>query len=79
LNLSDMVRQKQLHTTAETVDYFLGRYMRVQPGPAARGRLIAFLDQDLGTSDIRAADSYMEDSLRMLTHLIMCLPEYQLS
>jgi hypothetical protein len=25
------------------------------------------------------ADTYMEDSLRMVTHLIMCLPEYQLS
>ena len=79
LDLSDMVRQKQLHTTSETVDYFLGRFMRVPPGPAARARLIAFLDQDLGTSDIKAADSYIEDSLRMLTHLIMCLPEYQLS
>ena len=79
LDLSDMVRRKQLHTTSETVDYFLGRFVRVPPGPAARARLIAFLDQDLGTSDIQAADSYMEDSLRMLTHLIMCLPEYQLS
>jgi uncharacterized protein (DUF1800 family) len=79
LDLSAMVRQKQLRTTTETVDYFLVRFMRVQPGPEPRARLIAFLDQDLGTSDIRAADSYMEDSLRMLTHLIMCLPEYQLS
>ena len=38
-----------------------------------------FLDQDLGTTDVVAAQSYMEDSLRMLAHLIMSLPEYQLS
>jgi hypothetical protein len=39
---------------------------------------VKFLDTDLGTSDIARADTYMEDSLRMLTHLIMSLPEYQL-
>ena len=79
LDLSAMVRSKGLHTTTQTVDYFLGRFVRVQPAPEARTRLIRFLDQDLGTSDIRVADTYMEDSLRMLTHLIMSLPEYQLS
>jgi uncharacterized protein (DUF1800 family) len=79
LDLSAMVRANHLETTSQVVDYFLVRFMRVQPGPAARTRLIQFLDQDLGTSDIKAADSYMEDSLRMTTHLIMCLPEYQLS
>ena len=52
--------------------------MRVQPAPEARARLIGFLDGDLGTSDIARAETYMEDSLRMLTHLIMSLPEFQL-
>jgi hypothetical protein len=79
LNLGAMVRQNKLQTTAQTVDYFLGRYMIVQPGPEARARLIAFLDQDLATSDMTVADTYMEDSLRTLSHLIMSLPEYQLS
>ncbi len=76
LDLSAMVRQKQLRTTAQTVDYLLARFVRVQhgPGPEARARLIQFLDEDLGTSDITVADTYMEDSLRMVTHLIMCLP-----
>ncbi len=66
-------------TTSQAVDYFLGRFLLVQPGPGARAKLIAFLDEDLGTSDVRAADTYMEDSLRMLAHLIMSLPEYQLA
>jgi hypothetical protein len=73
-----MVRARGLRTTSEVVDYFLARFMRVQPGVDARARLIRFLDGDLGTTDIGVADTYMEDSLRMLTHLIMSLPEYQL-
>jgi hypothetical protein len=78
VDLSAMVRQNQLTNTSQVVDYFLGRFMRVQPAPEARTRLIKFLDTDLGTTDIARADTYMEDSLRMLTHLIMSLPEYQL-
>jgi hypothetical protein len=79
LDLSAMVRQNKLSTTAQAVDYFLRRFMRVQPGADARARLIAFLDKDLSTSDMAGADTYMEDSLRVLAHLIMSLPEYQLS
>ncbi len=75
LDLSAMVRTAQLTTTTQVVDYFLARFVLVQPGPAARARLIGFLDQDLGTSDIKAADSFMEDSLRLLTHLIMSLSQ----
>ncbi len=78
LDLSAMVRAKNLRTTAEVVDYFLARLMRVQPATSARAKLINFLDGDLGTADIKLADTYMEDSLRLLTHLIMSLPEYQL-
>jgi hypothetical protein len=40
--------------------------------------LIDFLDRELGTSDIALADSYLEDPLRLLVHLIMSQPEYQL-
>jgi uncharacterized protein (DUF1800 family) len=79
LDLSAMVRANKLATTSQTVDYFLGRFLLVQPGAAPRARLIAFLNDDLGTSDMAVADTYMEDSLRMLAHLIMSLPEYQLS
>ncbi|HEV7692032.1 MAG TPA: DUF1800 domain-containing protein [Hyphomonadaceae bacterium] len=78
LDLSGMVRANKLTTTTQVVDYFIARFMSVAPAPDARARLVKFLDADLGTSDIARADTYMEDSLRMLTHLIMSLPEYQL-
>ena len=47
-------------------------------GSTERQMLVDFLDQQLGTSDVARADSYLEDPLRMLVHLIMSQPEYQL-
>jgi hypothetical protein len=52
--------------------------MRVPPGDEARQKLIKFLNNDLGTTDIAVAQTYMEDSLRLVLHLIMSQPEYQL-
>lgn len=52
--------------------------MRVAPSAEVRQKLIAFLNQDLGTTDISVARTYMEQSLRLMLHLIMSQPEYQL-
>jgi hypothetical protein len=52
--------------------------MRVAPGDAVRGKLIAFLNKELGTEDIAAAQTFMEQPLRLCLHLIMSQPEYQL-
>ena len=79
MNLSAMVIEQHLLSTAEVVDYFIARFMRVAPDQESRAELIAFLNEDLGTSDITIAQSYMEDSLRLLLHLVMSQPEYQLS
>jgi Protein of unknown function (DUF1800) len=78
INLSKMVLDRDLANTTQVVDYFIRRFMRVPPGAEARQKLIAFLDKDLGTTDIAAAQTYMEDSLRLVLHLIMSQPEYQL-
>jgi uncharacterized protein (DUF1800 family) len=78
LDLAGMVRAEGLATTAEVVDHFLLRFMSAPIGEAERGMLIDFLDRELGTSDIARADSYLEDPLRLLVHLIMSQPEYQL-
>jgi uncharacterized protein (DUF1800 family) len=78
VDLAGMSRAEGLATTAEVVDYFLLRFMSVPIGTAERQMLIDFLDQELGTSDIARADSYLEDPLRLLVHLIMSQPDYQL-
>jgi len=41
--------------------------------------LIDFLSNEIGTTNIVEAESYMEDSLRMTLHLLLSQPEYQLS
>ena len=79
INLSEMILEQDIETTDEAVSYLLARFMRVQPGSETRSMLIDFLSQDLGTSSIVDAQSYMEDSLRLVLHLIMSQPEYQLS
>jgi uncharacterized protein DUF1800 len=78
VDLAAMVRAAGLTTTAQVVDYFLLRLMSAPIGKSERQMLIDFLDQELGTSDIVRADSYLEDPLRLLVHLIMSQPEYQL-
>ena len=79
IDFSRMVTGAGLKNTSEVVDYFIHRFMRVPPVPERRQALIAFLNKELGTTDISAAKTYMEDSLRLLIHLMMSEPEYQLS
>jgi Protein of unknown function (DUF1800) len=78
VNLSRMVLDAKLQNTTQVVDYFIHRFMRVAPSEDVRQRLLTFLNQDLGTSDISVARTYMEQSLRLMLHLIMSQPEYQL-
>ena len=78
VDLSAMVLEAGLRTTEEVVDYFLERFMRAPLGQTERDLLVIFLDSELGTSDIAEAGTYLEAPLRMLVHLIMSQPEYQL-
>ena len=79
IQLTRMLLSVNVKTTSQAVDYLIHRFMRVPPGDAARQKLIAFLNKELGTEDIAVAQTYMEPSLRLLLHLIMSQPEYQLS
>jgi hypothetical protein len=53
--------------------------MRVPPAEDVRQKLIVFLNRELGTADVAVARTYMEQPLRLLLHLIMSQPEYQLA
>jgi hypothetical protein len=78
INLAKMVLDQHLTNTTQVVDYLIHRFMTVPPSDDAKQKLIAFLNKDLGTTDIAVAQTYMEDSLRLVLHLIMSQPEYQL-
>jgi hypothetical protein len=77
-NLSQMVLEQDLKDTSEVVDYFITRFMRVAPDGDSRRMLVEFLNSELGTSDIDEAKTYMEDALRMMLHILLSQPEYQL-
>jgi len=79
VRLAKMVLAENPKTTTQVVDYLIRRFMRVPPGDDVRRELVAFLDHELGTSDIAAASTYLEEPLRLVLHLIMSQPEYQFS
>jgi uncharacterized protein (DUF1800 family) len=79
VNLTRMVLAQEPKNTTQVVDYLIARFMRVPPSDDARRKLVAFLDRELGTSDISVAKTYLEEPLRLVLHLIMSQPEYQLS
>ena len=78
LALTAIVRSEGLQTTAQVVDYFLMRFLRVPLAPDDRQRLIDFLGAELGTDRVEVAETYLEEPLRVLLHLIMSTPEYEL-
>src|SRR5262249_4815601 len=78
IDLTAMVRAKRLRTTTEVVDDFSRRFLRLPLDADLRARFIRFPDGQRGTSEGSVAQTYMEGALRMVIHLIMSTPEYQL-
>jgi len=78
-DLVRMVRDAGAVTTADAVDLLIARFLRVGLAPAAREALIATLDDELGTTLLSEAETYAEYGLRVVTHLIMSSPQYQLA
>jgi hypothetical protein len=79
VRLSRMVADAKLQNTTQVIDYLIHRFMRVPPDDDTRKKLIAFLDKELGTTDVSVAQSYLEEPLRLVLHLIMSQPEFQLA
>ncbi|HYL17141.1 MAG TPA: DUF1800 domain-containing protein [Burkholderiales bacterium] len=78
LDLTEMVTTHGCKTTADVVNYLGQRFLRVPMDEATKKRLTDFLTRELGTDRLGGAETYMEDPLRVLLHVIMSLPEYQL-
>jgi hypothetical protein len=78
LNLSQLMRQANCKTTACAVDHLVSRFFSAPVSDAVKQQLSALLSDDLGTTDLNLADSYMEDALRNLLHVMLSLPAYQL-
>src|SRR5262249_52363479 len=77
-SLTEIVLAARAETTADAVDLLLKRFLTVPVDGKARATLIAFLDGQLGTGNIARAQTYLEEPLRSVVHLILSMPEYQL-
>ena len=78
VDLSAMVLASGAQDTGEVVDLFAQRFFSVPMASADRTAWSAFLGEQLGTDRIERARTYMEDGLRMLLHLMLSSPDYQL-
>jgi hypothetical protein len=73
-----MVRSAGCKTAREAIDYLLVRFISVPVDAGIRDQMVAMLEVDLGTANLRLADTYMEDALRNALHVILSQPSYQL-
>ena len=78
IDLSAMVLAGDARTTADAVELLARRFFSVPPSRAERTAWTAFLTQELGTERIERAQTYMEDGLRLVLHLMLSSPDYQL-
>jgi uncharacterized protein (DUF1800 family) len=78
LDLSAMVLGAGCKNTRQATDYLLARFVSVPLNPSTRERIAKFLEGELGTTDITAASSFLEEPLRSTLHVILSLPEFQL-
>ncbi len=78
LDVSAMVRAAGCKTAQQAVDHLLLRFLTTPVNADLRIKIAELLAADLGTTDLKAADSYMEDALRNALHVILSLPDYQL-
>jgi uncharacterized protein (DUF1800 family) len=78
LDLSAMVLGAGCKSARQATDYLLARFVSVPLDPGTHEQIAKFLESELGTADLTAAASYLEEPLRITLHLILSLPEYQL-
>lgn len=78
ISVSDLVLRSGAKSTEQAVDTLSQQFLAVPLSQAQRSRLHNWLSQELGTTDLNRAKSYMEDSMRHLLHAMLSLPEYLL-
>ena len=78
LDLSAMVLGAGCRNAREAADYLLARFISVPLDANTHERIAEFLENELGTADLEAAASFLEEPLRTTLHVILSLPEYQL-
>ena len=80
INLTKLIKINKCESPAEIIDFFTHRFLNVPIDKNLRKQLIFTLENQLGTSEINITNVIdIEQPLRTILHLILSLPEYQLS
>ncbi len=78
LDLTAMVESAGCKTAEQAVDYLVERFLSVPLDNSTRSAITAFLETEIGGTDLAPALTYLEEPLRQTLHLILSLPDYQL-
>ena len=68
----------EVETPEEVIALFHGLFFEVSLEQEVLDQLVDFLEQEIGGSDLRSSDGFLEEPLRKLLHSMLSLPEYQL-
>lgn len=78
LDLTHLVTDQNLTTPIAVVEYFVRCFFSVPPDLDTQHAIADAFEKELGTADVWSAQTYMEEPLRVLLHLLLSRPEYQL-
>ena len=80
INLTQLIKMNKCESPQEIIDFFTHRFLNVPLDKNLRKKLIFTLENQLGTDQINITNVIdIEQPLRTILHLILSLPEYQLS
>ncbi|MFK7966931.1 MAG: DUF1800 family protein [Burkholderiaceae bacterium] len=78
LNLTEKVLASGAANPGQAVAFLAQTFFSVMPSQDEIDRLAAALQRVIGTSDLAASASFLEEPLRQILHELLALPEYQL-
>jgi uncharacterized protein (DUF1800 family) len=78
LNLTKMVLAANCRNTEDVVDYLTKRFFTIPVDQDTKKLIADFLGKQLGTNNIKEAETFSEEAMRETFHLLLSLPEYQL-
>lgn len=76
--LAERVLLAGARNPAQAVKFLARTFFVVQPPPSVLESLAVRLQDELGTADLNAAATFLEEPIRQILHELLSLPEYQL-
>ena len=77
-SLTDMLLGSEVETPEEAILYFHDLFFDVPVDEAMLKQLSDYLRTEIGGTDLRSSESFLEAPLRKVLHNMLSLPEYQL-